>query len=374
VKHYLLKIVFVMIFVCLAFGLAQTALAAETFVTTDSVNIRSGPSLDAERIGGVYAGASLSVLEHDPAGWSMVSFDGKTGYIRSDFLKFPIGSTPATFRATDVVRFRTGPSTDASVIKSIEHGTSVDVLEHNPAGWSKVRISSSTGYIRSDFLTRDITQSAAATSVTQSPTAASSSSSSTTTLWTTGTVNFRTGPSTDSSKISTLATGTAVGVLEQGSNGWSKCSVGGSVGYIKSDLLSTSNGRVEYLDWSEARNLVKNGVPIRVVDVRTGLTYTIQSFSKSGHADVEPLTAADTDTILRSRNGEWKWDPRPVWVTLGDRTIAASLNGMPHAGSTISGNNMNGHLCLHFGSTVTNNKSYQQDLRNAVAEAYRASQ
>jgi hypothetical protein len=33
---------------------------------------------------------------------------------------------------------------------------------------------------------------------------------------------------------------------------------------------------------------------------------------------------------------------------------------------------MNGHLCLHFGGTVTNNKSYQQDLRNAVQEAFNA--
>jgi len=111
---------------------------------------------------------------------------------------------------------------------------------------------------------------------------------------------------------------------------------------------------------------------MRVLDVRTGLSFNLQSFSKSGHADVEPLTAADTATILSTRGGVWSWAARPVWVTIGDRTIAAALNGMPHAGSTISGNNMNGHLCLHFGGTVTNNKSYQQDLRNAVQEAFNA--
>ena len=368
-KRILLKIVFIMIFICLAAGLSLTALAAESFVTTDPVNIRSGPSQDDARIGGLYAGASVSVLEHDPAGWSMVSFEGKTGYIRSDFLKFPIGSTPPIFRATDVVRFRTGPSTDASVICSVEHGTGVEVLEHNPAGWSRVRYDGKTGYIRSDFLTRDInfTPQSASQSV-------SSTSSATKTLWASAGTRVRSGPSTDHEVLKTLSSETSVTVLEQGSNGWSRVNATGTVGYIRSDLLHNSTSKVEFLNWSDAKNLVKVGVPIKVIDVRTGMSYTIQCFSKSGHADVEPLTASDTETILKSRNGVWAWAPRPVWVTIGDRTIAASLNGMPHAGSTISGNNMNGHLCLHFGSTVTNNKSYQQDLRNAVDEAYKAGQ
>ena len=369
-KRFLLKIVFVMILVCLSLGLSHAALASETFVTTDSVNIRSGPSTDDPRIGGLYEGANVAVLEHDPAGWSTVSFEGKTGYIRSDFLRFPIGGAPATFRTTDDVRLRTGPSTESAAIKTVIHGTSVEVLEHDPAGWSRVRTDGKTGYIRSDFLTRDISiATAAAASTTATPAAASSL-----TLWTTGAVNFREGPSTESPKITQLNAGTAVSVLEQEPSGWSRCSVSGTVGFIRSDLLgSSSGGKVEFLNWSEAKNVVKTGVPIRVYDVRTGLSYTIQCFSRSGHADVEPLTAADTETILRSRNGVWAWAPRPVWVTIGDRTIAASLNGMPHAGSTISGNNMNGHLCLHFGGTVTNNKSYQQDLRNAVDEAYKAS-
>jgi hypothetical protein len=111
---------------------------------------------------------------------------------------------------------------------------------------------------------------------------------------------------------------------------------------------------------------------MHVVDVRTGITFKLRAFSKSGHADVETPTRADTDAILRSRNGVWAWAPRPVWVTIGDRTIAAALNGMPHDVSTISGNGLNGHLCLHFNNTVTNSKTYQRDLNNAVMEAWNA--
>jgi len=88
--------------------------------------------------------------------------------------------------------------------------------------------------------------------------------------------------------------------------------------------------------------------------------------------DVEPPTRADTEAILRTRGGVWAWEPRPVWVTTGGRTFAAALNGMPHDVSTIRDNGMNGHLCLHFGNTVTNSQSYQRNLRAAVAEAYAA--
>jgi len=143
----------------------------------------------------------------------------------------------------------------------------------------------------------------------------------------------------------------------------------GTVGYIRSDLLGAGY-KVELIDWSTAKNIVPRGTNLRVVDVRTGISYNIRPFSLGGHADVEPPTKADTDAILRSRNGVWAWAPRPVWVTIGNRTFAAALNGMPHDVSTISGNGLNGHLCLHFNNTVTNSKTYQRDLNNAVMEAY----
>jgi len=169
-----------------------------------------------------------------------------------------------------------------------------------------------------------------------------------------------------------LAVNTNVEILENQSNGWSRVRLNGTEGFIRSDLLGSGARIIELADWSVARNIVPTGVNLNVVDVRTGITFQLRGFSKSGHIDVEPPTQADTEAILRTRNGVWSWAARPVWVTAGDRTFAAALNGMPHSVSTIRGNGMNGHLCLHFGSTVTNSKSYQRDLRNAVAESFAA--
>ena len=368
-KRFLRRSFYLVVVSCLILGLTQTALAAGEFRTTDGVNFRTGPSTGSGVIRTIGRGSAVEVLEHDPAGWSKVIDNGVVGYIRSDFLELIAGDSPIVFKTTAGVNFRAGPSTNDKVLDTLGAGTAVEVLEHDPAGWSKVRFNGTEGYIRSDFLLKPAqdgqTVQVAAPAVQPQPGALYRA--------TTG-VNFRAGPSTDDTVIKALVAGSIVEMLEHDPDGWSKVKFNGKEGYIKSEYLSAGGGGIELLEWSAAKGVVQTGMVIRVVDVRTGLAYNIRCFSKGGHADVEPLTKADTDTILKSRNGVWAWDPRPVWVTIGSRTIAASLNGQPHDISTIKDNGMDGHLCLHFHGTVTNNKSYQKDLNNAVMEAWRAGQ
>ena len=132
---------------------------------------------------------------------------------------------------------------------------------------------------------------------------------------------------------------------------------------------------VELLRWSYVRhNVIRNGEPLLITDVRSGITYWVAAFSQGNHADVEPITREDTE-LMRQAFGRWTWDPRPVWVTIDGRTIAASINGMPHAGSTNSNNGMNGHICLHFYGSTTHSgaRSHERDHQRAVQEALRAS-
>ena len=355
------RFIFVILVACMLSSMMPAALAADGFRTNDTVNFRKGPSQNTDAIRLLDPGISVEVLEHDPAGWSKVKHNGDTGYIRSDFIKYHIGSGSAEFNVLepDGVNMRDGPSTDHKILDSLPDGTSVDVLEHDPEGWSKVRYNNVTGFIRSDFLIKAGVAKTTASNIVLKI------------LQTADGARLRSGPSTDHTRIKTFRYGTSVEVLEELSSGWSKVRHDGDIGYISSDLLSAT-GPVEHVAFSEISSLLKTGVPFRVIDVRTGISFNLQCFSKGKHADVEPPTAADTEKIFNLR-GKWAWDPRPVWVTFGGRTFAASLNGQPHAGSTISGNNMDGHLCLHFKNTVTNSKSYQNDLNNAVTEAWNAS-
>jgi len=200
---------------------------------------------------------------------------------------------------------------------------------------------------------------------------------------TTARLNLRTGPGTNYDRLLTTNPGQLVYVTDTRDGEWFAVNVNGQTGFMYAEFLIerpdpsdvvVADGSVERLTWSEARQLTTTGTTLTVVDVRTGITWQMASFSNGNHADVEPLTAADTAEMRRAWNGRWCWTPRPVQVHVGGRVLAASLNGMPHAGSTRSGNNMNGHVCMHFyGSRTHNgNRRHETDHQNAVREAYRA--
>lgn len=198
-----------------------------------------------------------------------------------------------------------------------------------------------------------------------------------TTLYTIDTVNFRTGPSTDSEVITTLSRGAEVFIMEY--DEWSAVMVNDATGYINSEFLGTAEEyeaskppEVELLTWSDTKGIFTIGVDALVYDIRTGMEYYVRSFSNGRHADVEPVTKEDTAIMYATYGNRWAWDPRPVWVTINGRTIAASINGMPHGGGVNPSNGMNGQICIHFkGSTTHNgNRSFERDHQNAIDEAW----
>ena len=207
---------------------------------------------------------------------------------------------------------------------------------------------------------------------------------------TTARLNLRQGPGTGYNRIITTAVGQIVTVIDERDGEWFAVDVNGITGYMYSYFLtevpeaeipenndtevtlSLTNGPVERVTWSYARNFITTGTPLTIVDVRTGITWQMATFSHGNHADSEPITAADTAAMLRAFGGRWCWQPRPIHVHVGGRVFAASINGMPHAGSTNHNNNMNGHVCIHFyGSRTHNgNRSHERDHQNAVNEAF----
>lgn len=202
-----------------------------------------------------------------------------------------------------------------------------------------------------------------------------------TTYYTSANVNLRTFDSLDAEIIKVVSLGSEITVTEFNPEGWSQVLVNGETGFMKSEFITEEqyieqeNGLVEHTPWSEAKQIFTIGVPAKVYDVRTGLVYYVKSFSNGLHADVEPITTEDTAIMKRTFNGVWSWDVRPVWVTINGRTMAASINGMPHGGGVNSNNGMNGQVCIHFkGSTTHNgNKSFAALHQQVALEAYNAS-
>jgi len=209
---------------------------------------------------------------------------------------------------------------------------------------------------------------------------------------TTANLRLRTGPSLDDEVIRTIPSGSTVRVYDRRDGEWFSVSANGDHGYMNSEFLtvftpSTSAREtvdkpletpvnasgVEMVDWSEARNnIIQTGVPLYVTDVRTGITFWLQSFSNGSHADVVPLSHDDTDALRRAFGGRWSWEPRAIWVTVSGRTFAASMSGMPHGGFNSINNGITGHFCMHFPGSRTHNgnRSHERDHQDRVRDAF----
>lgn len=109
----------------------------------------------------------------------------------------------------------------------------------------------------------------------------------------------------------------------------------------------------ELVPWPDVHPLFPAGTEVAIEDLRTGSWFRVQRYGGEHHADVEPVSRADTETLRRLFGGEWSWSRRPVVVHLLDRRLAASINGMPHGHGFVADNDFPGHFCLHFlGSRV----------------------
>ncbi|QGT99972.1 hypothetical protein SYNTR_1379 [Candidatus Syntrophocurvum alkaliphilum] len=105
----------------------------------------------------------------------------------------------------------------------------------------------------------------------------------------------------------------------------------------------------EYVDWwSVVDSTWTIGGIATITDLDTGISFQARRYGGGYHADVEPLTAADTEKLRQIYGGQWSWARKAVLVTTNGRTFAGSMNGMPHAQQAIWDNNFNGHFCVHF--------------------------
>ena len=55
---------------------------------TNSVNVRSGPGTEYERIGSAYSNCEYEVIEILDNGWTKLDYEGQEGYISSEYLQY----------------------------------------------------------------------------------------------------------------------------------------------------------------------------------------------------------------------------------------------------------------------------------------------
>ncbi|WP_227936331.1 hypothetical protein [Alkalihalobacillus deserti] len=125
----------------------------------------------------------------------------------------------------------------------------------------------------------------------------------------------------------------------------------------KKKLLSYFAGLQQHhfgtlLDWKEIDPLIPRYTTFTITDLETGLRFKAQRRAGNNHADVQPITRADTAIMKEAYGGKWSWKRRAVLVHHNGYSLAASMHGMPHGGGALA-NGFPGHFCIHFKDSLT---------------------
>ena len=129
--------------------------------------------------------------------------------------------------------------------------------------------------------------------------------------------------------------------------------------------------------YTEVKPNLSTGSTMVVYDYQTGLTFNLRVYSRGRHADSEPLTATDTATMYQAFGGVVTWTPRTVFVKLPNGTwTLAAMHDVAHLSGSISDNNFDGHLCVHFLRTMDETKildpNYGVQCQNALRSAWKS--
>ena len=229
--------------------------------TTDVVNVRSSDSIEADKIGRTTQGQILELVEERVNGWSKVIFEGKEGFIKTEFLQpeetemqlsteVPEKSSVLDVveesdnsvkkgTLTDTVNVRTTASTEADIVGILNKGSDIEIIEQMNNGWTKIKHPNGEAYVKSDFIKVEQVQSQTSTETSDKEDSEEKETVAVTTKKgkVTDTVNVRKTSSTDGTIVGILNKGSQIEIMEQMSNGWTKIKHSSGDAYVKSDYV-----------------------------------------------------------------------------------------------------------------------------------------
>ena len=139
---------------------ADTAAVIKSGSTTASyLFVRSGAGSNFDRVGGLWRGASVNILE-EKDGWYRID----SGWISSKYVKLTTNAAASTTTTTTTTASKTGnatvtasllfirkdPSTNYSAVGMLRKGDRIEVLESN-GNWLKIK----DGWVYSEYVTMD---------------------------------------------------------------------------------------------------------------------------------------------------------------------------------------------------------------------------
>lgn len=123
----------------------------DTVVATDTVNVRSSASTEADRLGSVSEGTRLTRLETLDNGWSRVEYNGREGYIKTEYLEV-VESANGTVTVLQNVNVRAEASESGTRLGIAYAGSTLELIETQEDGWSRIIYEGRTAYVKSEFV------------------------------------------------------------------------------------------------------------------------------------------------------------------------------------------------------------------------------
>ncbi|HET9871438.1 MAG TPA: SH3 domain-containing protein [Propionibacteriaceae bacterium] len=208
----------------------QTAAAHTTMTATTGVNVRSGPSVQTDIIGGVYRGQTVTAISTS-SGWTKINFVGRTAYVAAQY--FTAGSRlPATSRVgsgvaditTTSVNLRKGPGPSYAMIKVIARGTRVTLTGRTAQGYAEIVNDGVKGWVGAQYLASAATALPRVTGF----------------RYATANLAIRTTSGADAKIIATVPAGTALSITGVTQNGRAQIVHHNSVRWVTAIYLSAT--------------------------------------------------------------------------------------------------------------------------------------
>ena len=270
--------------------------SGSTAKTTEYVHLRSGPGTNYSSKGVIASGTAITVTDTSNSEWYAVKLsNGTTGYMFSEYISMSGGSSssgsdsvPSTestaAKVTEYVNVRSGPGTNYTSKTVIASGTSITVTDRSNAEWYAVKLSNGmTGYIFSQYiqLSNDSSSDAGSVPSTESTPAK-----------TTEYVNVRSGPGTNYTSKTVIASGTSITVTDRSNSEWYAVKLSnGMTGYIYSIYIELQ---------SSAGGSTSGGV-----QAKTTAGVNLRRGAGTSFGVIRVVATGTTVTVTEATNAQW---------------------------------------------------------------------
>ena len=157
----------------------NTVTEVKTVRATTTVNIRSSDSETADKLGKANEGQEFTLIEERGNGWSEISYNNSSAFIKSEYLEEVSTETVVTVNngndadttdnntqtetalaanvsgtvtVKDNVRIRATASTEGEKVGTAYMGQKLDFIEKLANGWTKIRYNGQIAYVKSDYV------------------------------------------------------------------------------------------------------------------------------------------------------------------------------------------------------------------------------